>query len=287
MLTNWASNITNNQTSLRASHYVLPMLTESSLGKVHSVFKNGLNVKVGERLAFLGKGSYPISGLGLNFENDCLLDHVISQVKEGTVVKFKQDSCIFYTRPQMISVKFSDLKNADLTLPKNQLITTDQYEYVVQAFKTLDPFSSSGFNDRDYMEKIYISFIEGNVDLATFVDKVIGLGIGLTPSGDDFIQGMMMAEAVYGKSQPIKEITRAKLLIRSTTDVSIGYYDLLFHDIALNEIWLIFLKMIRTASHEELTQQLIWMRRYGHTSGSDLLLGFETYLKKYWEEQKL
>ena len=49
---------------------------------------------------------------------------------------------------------------------------------------------------------------------------------------------------------------------------------------------MIFLKMIRTASHEELTQQLIWMRRYGHTSGSDLLLGFETYLKKYLEEQK-
>lgn len=269
------------QTSLIASHYVAPLLTENALGKVHSVFKNGLNVKAGNRLAFLGKGSHPISGIGLNFDNERLLDEIISQVKPGTIVKFKDDQAVFYTRPRFTAVHFDQVKDTNLSLPVGLQMLEPQYDYLIEAFQDLNPYASSGFNDGATLKILYQNFVADELSLDEFVYKAIGLGIGLTPSGDDFIQGMMMAEAVFGQKDEIAVMTKEHLLERSTTDVSVAYYEALFDGVALHEIWLTFLRMVPDTNHDELLNQLIWMRRYGHTSGSDLLLGFKTYLEKF------
>lgn len=270
-----------NETSLIASHYVLPIITDEKLGRIHSIFENGMNVKVGDRLAFLGKGSHPIAGLGINFSNESLLDRWIEQLDEGNLIKFKRERLVAYAQTKTSIVQVNELEEANLNLPGDLSLTENQRKKLEQALDQLNPFQTSGFNDGGFLRKTLENYNEGAFSTPEFIEKAIGLGIGLTPSGDDFIQGMMLMEYVYSEDSRIYRWVEERLDYRSTTDVSLGYYDLLFNGVASHEVWLKFLKKVPSASDEELYALLKRLRRYGHSSGSDMLLGIQHYVHEF------
>jgi len=99
---------------------------------------------------------------------------------------------------------------------------------------------------------------------------LIGLGIGFTPSGDDFLTGVMLYEAMSGAQIINRETLKAKII--GTTE---GGRTLLF--LALDNSFPFYLKQFAEIilegefSPSELVKNVI---KHGSTSGSDALTGF-------------
>ncbi|RKX87288.1 MAG: hypothetical protein DRP58_03120 [Spirochaetes bacterium] len=111
-----------------------------------------------------------------------------------------------------------------------------------------------------------------NISKGTLVDlsHLVGLGIGFTPSGDDFLAGVMLFEAMYGTSIINRTIIKAKL--SGTTE---GGGTLL--QLALRNSFPFYLKQFAESilngsfyPSEGVTKVI----KHGSTSGSDALTGF-------------
>ncbi|MCK5672380.1 MAG: DUF2877 domain-containing protein [Spirochaetales bacterium] len=115
---------------------------------------------------------------------------------------------------------------------------------------------------------------EGSADLSNglLIDLsfLIGLGIGFTPSGDDFLTGVMLYEVMSGTKLINRETIKAKItgtteggrtLLSLGLDNSFPYYLKHFAELLLEGEY----------SPSELVKNTI---KHGSTSGSDALTGF-------------
>lgn len=102
--------------------------------------------------------------------------------------------------------------------------------------------------------------------------------IGLTPSGDDFIQGILFIEGVIQAQPVIKTAVQDFLQERSTTDVSRAYYQALFKGY-VNSSWIQLLQAAREEDRLSIEGLIQAIKTYGATSGSDILLGVKSYLQ--------
>ena len=106
------------------------------------------------------------------------------------------------------------------------------------------------------------------------LDQLIGLGYGLTPSGDDFLAGVVMG---FHKMQKHRE---AMLLARhfyrkaegKTTTISLAFYRALA-DGRVAELHLRFLEMIGGEDKTERENLFNQVTDFGGTSGWDTLAG--------------
>ncbi len=114
--------------------------------------------------------------------------------------------------------------------------------------------------------------VNGNISNNTLIDlsSLVGLGIGFTPSGDDFLSGVMLYEAVSGIKIINRETIKAKItgttqggrtLLYLGLDNSFPYYLKHFAELILEGDF----------SPSELVMNVI---KHGSTSGSDALTGF-------------
>ncbi|MDA3939307.1 MAG: DUF2877 domain-containing protein [Spirochaetia bacterium] len=102
------------------------------------------------------------------------------------------------------------------------------------------------------------------------LSPLVGLGIGFTPSGDDFLAGVMLYEAMSGTNIIDRETIKAKL--SGTTE---GGRTLL--QLSLRNSFPFYLKEFAESitnvcfTSEEIVKQAV---KHGSTSGSDSLAGF-------------
>jgi len=114
--------------------------------------------------------------------------------------------------------------------------------------------------------------VNGNISNGVLLDlsKLVGMGIGFTPSGDDFLTGVMLYEAMFGVNLINRASIRAKLI--GTTE---GGRTLL--TLALENSFPFYLKQFagsiligKFPSEDTVGRALM----HGSTSGSDALTGF-------------
>ncbi len=112
------------------------------------------------------------------------------------------------------------------------------------------------------------------------LDKLVGLGIGFTPSGDDFLAGVMLAEAMAEGAAPLR-LKRAEIraALGKTND---GGRSLLYQ--VLDNHFPYYLNQTAVqlaAAHDdgEIDQAVAWAVRHGETSGTDTLTGLLWYLR--------
>lgn len=111
------------------------------------------------------------------------------------------------------------------------------------------------------------------------VRDLVGAGIGLTPSGDDFLQGMVLIESSLGERTTLRQQVEAVLQDRTTTAVSHAYYSALFAG-KVNLSWVKLLRAVKEqASVATITALVQDIQHYGATSGNDILVGIATGLK--------
>ncbi|CAM4205506.1 DUF2877 domain-containing protein [Paenibacillus macerans] len=271
------------------SPYVQHMIQQkgSILARIHSIFSNGFNLTYKDRLLFVGKDLESLSAIGLAID---AADFKLIQagLSVGDPVKISSSfsrpeeklSLIFicYTRPQVTTMTIPSVHSVDLSIPyvpHEQLDKSDLLHLLEEAVI----WEQSGFASSP-LKPLYENFVnEPNCLSEEAVRALIGAGVGLTPAGDDFLQGQILFERITGSGTFLTDMTQRQLQHRSTTDVSRAYYQALFDGYA-NAQWIKLCQAIQSENKQQLTEAIKKIQAYGATSGNDTLIGVLTFLKQ-------
>ena len=270
-------NTTNTLSSLSVfSSYTEEILAKNHFAKIHSVFPNGFNLNFNGELVYI---SYHQEGLlsarGISIDQS-VFDAITPYLKIGVQVRVKEQQLVFYTRPYIFTVHFTERKVKDLkVLP----LTEDELEaFGFQSrLEQLNLLKHSGFATNENLMMILNEIKRENEVNTNHIKRLIGAGIGLTPTGDDFLQGLIFMEQTLQNRPHIQTLVEEQLTQRSTTDVSLSYYQAIFDGYS-NEPLVLLAQAIKEGNEEAFHQAISYIRQYGETSGYDLLTGMGQYL---------
>ena len=259
------------------SSYVKEILVEAHYAKIHSVFPNGFNLSFNGELVYV---SYHQEGMlsarGLSIDRD-VFNKISSHLKVGMQVRVRGKQWVFYTRPHVFTVNISDISIKNLEIIS---VTRNEMEQImfVNRLEALNLLKHSGFSADERLLTILGEIQQSNEIKTENITQLIGAGVGLTPTGDDFLQGLIFMEKTFNKPPTIQTIVQQQLQERSTTDVSISYYQALFSGFS-NEPLVLLFQSVKAQDERAFDQAIDYIRNYGMTSGYDLLMGMYMYLK--------
>jgi hypothetical protein len=111
---------------------------------------------------------------------------------------------------------------------------------------------------------------------------LIGLGTGLTPSGDDFVGGLLFCLKHLGETRLaaklIEVVTRAEFLGSATNEISAAILLDLAAGHAVAPVHEIVNRLLMGETHERIHSSVSELTRIGHSTGWDLLAGVLTGL---------
>lgn len=252
------------------------------IARIHSVFANGFNVQFKDQLIFVGYQRGNLSAMGIIIETPLLKD-VLSRITAGDQVRIqiqRQDDnridlgWTLYSRPHTKSFTLSNLTFVETHVPHIELNTLLKSQ-LLAVLEAANVWSDTGFAKSSQLQDYY-DHLMGQFEIKR-LRSLIGAGMGLTPSGDDLLQGMILIEQVTQKEPVIQRAVTDLLTERSTTDVSRAYYDALFKGY-VNESWIKLLKAVEQDDRPSIEGCIREIRKYGATSGNDILFGVQSYL---------
>jgi len=258
--------------------------------RVHSVFKQTVNLTDGNRIYTLQHSDLPSTPLSIKveisrkaFEN---LTPIINQeiqfnhkglVAFGSVFEIKdavENECEIQTERLPTSSEVSTLYDE---LTKQLFDHNGKGEMVKAAHNVITESKSSLSIFGEHMEKVMkdLMISDSPKDIAHQALKLIGVGEGLTPSGDDFNCGFAAALFYlkgFKSADEIHHIHRSELpkLWDSTTTISREYL-IYAHEGKFNE-WVIRL-FEYCHKGKDIVPTLNEIKTIGHSSGSDFLTG--------------
>lgn len=265
------------ETTAVLSNYTAQILSLHKYSKIHSVFPNGFNLDYKGYLVYVTYHQEgQLSALGLTIDRK-LFNQLHPQLKVGQLVRYQKDRFTFYIQANNLSIRIKDRLIKDLKV-NDHSIEVKQWLQLKDRLNKKDILAFSGFSTREILLKTYQDILEEKEITENQVRDLIGAGIGLTPTGDDFLQGMILMEKVLGDLPKIEAQVKRQLKERSTTDVSLSYYETLFEGY-YNEPLAKLFEAISEENEEEIEQAILLLQDYGETSGFDLLTGMLTYLQ--------
>lgn len=248
--------------------------------KIHSRFNNGVNLDVGEGLSFIGVGNKNIPPLGVVLKNNPNKD-------------FKGiNSEYFYWNDRFKKLESNeiiiDFRDADVI--DNRLMckpTNIDFDHLAILLEVGYNKMITGFGKEvrelsnlkeDLTKDLCSKFNSSNsLDIQKTLKKWIGRGMGLTPSGDDFLQGILYINEITPILGDVF-VEELKSLIDIggyTTDISINYYKCAFQKMYSSTLINLYnaIKSVNTIETRRYIDELLEL---GNTSGADILSGILT-----------
>ena len=253
----------------KVSTYAMQILQNSTTGSVHSVYRNTVNIIVNDRLLALQTADSPFSPISLITDFDTN-QFAAFNIQEGQTVSFDYvDAIVVNLNPETkiphkirheLYKKFSRIIQAsntggfDLIFQMSPAVDQD---LVLTVAETKIHTANTLFHKEQYMEA------------SNVISELVGMGIGLTPSGDDFLCGILAGFQIQGnehshKVAHFREAIREKL--SRTNEISRAFLtsamDGHFSQ-AVNELW-------NNPDEETIVKMF---GSIGHSSGMDTLCG--------------
>lgn len=269
------TNLTK-ETNITLSNYVAEEIGFVNV-MIHSVFPNGFNLITKENhLIFVGKSTQPLSAYGIAIDNK-VFDSIQPFLAVDDEVQFSEEEMMIRTNRSIIQLKWLDKEIRSLTLPKFHF-NFQQQQQLLDQLRQFPLWNDSGFVLNPGLTALFNQWRQGAIDNEDSLVSLVGAGVGLTPSGDDFIQGLMMMEKLTKRPTHVNQRIKEILTRRQTTDVSLAYYDVLARGY-VNETWIDLFHAVDLNQTYKMKQAIEEIRHYGSTSGNDLLLGVQMYLE--------
>lgn len=269
---------------MQLSDWALHLLKNKQNGVIHSVYRKTINMNIDGSLLALQACHSPMSPLSLlsNLDDETMQGlHIVP----GMPVTIDSDSvrigsCAFYyDSAERFSCELKTvLQSSDIQTLKKRLETvlmsaqTGGFDLIFQSYRdpSVDLPSLILEGARNYLSQAYY-FIQHRNDTSAsaFLSRLIGLGIGLTPSGDDFLCGVLAGLILSGASHShFAEILKKEIAdsLSNTNDISCA-----FLQCALNDR---FSRAVHSLVElPEVSKILSTFREIGHSSGIDTLCG--------------
>lgn len=169
--------------------------------------------------------------------------------------------------------------------------TTNINNSFLKLFKKLDGLENKNFKTYlDYLKGTKLNMVESYqfskideflqsifIENGLYKEKLqsmIGLGVGLTPSNDDFLAGFIMAKNVIEKDENFNKLV-IEVAKENTNDISISMLSKI-----VNEDYSILFKnfLISFFSDKDMDKYVDKILEIGATSGVFILIGFKMYI---------
>lgn len=267
--------------------YIEQLLSQmkGTIGRIHSVYRKTINISIGDSLIALQTMGSPVSPISLITKlNEEEMNHL--GICAGDIVHFSdetieikgRDNCCRFSRSDSV---IYDTHLTGTLLPPNvhrlaaniksavSSVDTGGFEIIFnKKINETTPLMLLAAKDRiSHSFSLYIAgkYSESSTELA----RLIGLGIGLTPSGDDFLCGIMAGLQLAGASNhpfahSLKEAVR--LHLKDTVDVSAAFLKCALE----NQYSLAVNNLHGIPSAREIKDTFL---KIGHSSGIDTLCG--------------
>ncbi|MDD2980259.1 MAG: DUF2877 domain-containing protein [Hespellia sp.] len=295
---------------IHSSNYVKKILTDNILSSIaiHSIYNRTVNLLFGSQLLAIQSVGSPLSPISLITDADEALLASLAITTDTTVSL--RDHCI---QIGMHSFSFQDTVFQNLSLSVEQLAprpSSGKILFICQnTLKMISVSRCSGFaalwNQDCEKHSLILSTADARMkdcqealalgadtDAAKNLIRLIGLGIGLTPSGDDFLCGALAALDMITLSSacetyvPSHVVTFRDTLqeeiashLADTNDISGAFLTSALHhhySLAINQL-------MSDCSFDDLLEAF---RSIGHSSGIDTLCGIYFILdcfKDIWQ----
>ncbi len=256
--------------------------------KVHSVFKDAINILYGDKIISVvnreiggGPTNIVLDVDDLRLFKDVRISGDVISI-DGQNIDITQADCYV-----------SDLKEEKLSksllfknLPRAESLLLKEGPFLSSAF-LIDPEREAFFItpfERNLMARIrtnFRDFMNGSLDA---LRELKGTGIGLTPQGDDLINGILISLSVFELVTGISTLSiREKIydIVSSKNPVSNTF----LYFSSKGKVYEVFKKFILSISTGEEGIETATMNiiNIGETSGADMLTGFIVGVKNFFE----
>ncbi|GIO28348.1 DUF2877 domain-containing protein [Ornithinibacillus bavariensis] len=271
-------------------------LSENKTGHVHSVFSNGLNIRFGERLLYIGttkNGRLPFGAHISKMVCGQVLQDIDSQYpvvwnqKDRTIsfnngtITLSFENAIVYENSIRISGEIDTMSKSIETL----LISLLKYDAMTGLDVPIESFvldylqgktASEALDNPLYIQLTKLSdslFIEDKEACITALRYFLGRGKGLTPSGDDHIVGLLAVQgACHSFTSTLNEAVLSLMEHESiTTDVAKEYLYYAANGQFSSTVISVIEHLIENI--DELPTKLEDLLAVGHSSGVDTIFG--------------
>lgn len=271
----------------QSSNYAKQILCRLSTGTIHSIYRRTVNLTDGKEILSLQADGSPLSPVSLicnlSAEDMSKLD-----IKAGGRVLFDRETitlqgnsnpcCFTYTDAGFLNLKITEplTIQARLTLVSN--IRTALSVAETNGFTLLFKDKTDTGDNMSLILTAAGNFIlccnelllkKDYQNAATELSRLLGLGIGLTPSGDDFLCGVLAGLAFTGNAgHPFTHFLKKEIAGRlsDTIDISAA-----FLSCALEDQYSLPVNTLGQVPDSDTI--LTDFKAIGHSSGTDTLCG--------------
>ncbi|PKM90382.1 MAG: hypothetical protein CVU85_00775 [Firmicutes bacterium HGW-Firmicutes-10] len=264
-----------------------PLFEHEKHARVHSVYKSTINCMVDDRIFSLQHQEMPITPLSINLDIPKKVFELI-RVNRGDEVQFTKEGLMAFN--SMFTREHAEVFDCDLTegtkpleKVKIKLLTDHILKYIekgefgriAKSFKDNEviPLSFAG----NYVSGVLLRLASSSnvVETGSLSAQLVGVGEGLTPSGDDFNCGMLAAQYYlrgneYADALKDQLITQISQRINTTTIIS---KEFLVYACQGKFSQMVKNVLIKSQKEIDVTEEIIKIRDIGHTSGIDFLTG--------------
>lgn len=254
------------------STYVLEKLPRQAAGRVHSVFAHSFNIEAEGFLLHVGTCRSPLSCYGARIP-EREMNELLLRIRVGDGVVIQEGRLRIYDWEGVSVLDVGALEPRDLFL--GDPVASSDLALLQGLFGHLCLPERVGLPlDNRLCSCLHVLCAResSKTELSTPISWLLGRGPGLTPSGDDILVGVGIGLTLRGDARCFVETLR-QILRYQTTDISRAYLVAMMSGYA-NEGYCALAQSLRQGEREKLEGTLRSLQRFGHTSGSDGLLGF-------------
>ena len=257
-------------------------------GVVSTEFHHSFNIKFPDILFHVGSISESLSATGITLDDD-IIDHLLNDIDVGNRVLYTNDRLFIYTNKDIKNIFLSELSEVDLKIPEVNF-NKISIAQIVDTFKIIDFAKVWGLSE-EYSPQRVIDMVLKAHSLESKIstsDFLFGRGRGLTPSGDDIMVGNLSILTATKSSQIVdwQKTVKARLQRGGTTDVSESYIQAALEGYT-SEKMISFLNIIQKGNAAALRPAIFAIQDFGHTSGTDTLLGMYAAFMGLLETNKI
>ncbi|WP_284140877.1 DUF2877 domain-containing protein [Virgibacillus sp. LDC-1] len=277
-------------------HKDIPLLLlKDTTGSIHSIFQNGLNIRVGDGLIFIGSLKNGRLPFGIHTGEDDI-QQLLYIAHKQPYVKIEKDSLLFVEENKTLTLDLR--KGTAFFYPIEKKDKTKEYfpsfslflERLMLEDKTIgieelsivefleDYVQDTPDKDKELIRKLYQLMDAVFSDDPIFIEQTLryflGRGSGLTPSGDDLLVGALAINQ-YSNAFHSSFMDGMKKILQTssvTTDVSKAYLESALQG-KYSSVIANMVNDIAEINSEKIVQHFQELVNVGHSSGIDSAFG--------------
>lgn len=256
---------------------LLEILNEGEIYKVHSQFESGCNLVLPFSLCFIGNKNNALIPYGILLSKE-ELPVFLRQAASSGCFQWDGKEKVLYSNSLCLCLKDSRIYSSFLQKKAYSM----EYKGLTIFEKLIDWNLPTGFGEsigsfmmtrEKELKELYQAFSKPREEAVQTIKKWIGRGQGLTPSGDDFLMGILYINRIYPiLEMPFLESLQELADQRYTTDISEHYYICALKGY-FNYVLVELSDALALKDSFLIEKCMGSIKKIGSTSGCDMILG--------------